>query len=486
MKNLKLTMDTQKYLSEQFSELPSNCIFNKGMTGCGGSYLELHSKRNSVILVPTIELVKNKTEEGIQPVYSAVKDAVIKKYLESDIPYKKIIGTYDSITRIVKLLDPKQYFILIDEYHVLFNSYVFRDEAIKNVLNNYKVFNAFCFMSATPLEDLCILKELEDIDRVTLEWKDSVPVKIDIIDTYFTTNELFNLFDRESSKVNWHIFLNSVGTIRQIVPKLDDSYKVVCSAVNKKKSTIRLNYGTTLDTPKKYNFYTSCSFEGCDIYDKYGKTVIICDTSIATTILDISTLIRQICGRLRDSIYKDQVTLILNTHKHRYANVSPSEFKEFVDNNILDGKRCEEQFNNFSLRDQLLERRKYSPETYNSFYANMYDNKIFYDDNLRRMDEYNYKLVSEIYNNSISVIKACKENNLLPESKPTKGEYWIKEKLINKEYTYEELEHTFKPIFEELGLEWSKQISIDTYFPSYTKKRKVINGVKHTIYWFEK
>lgn len=486
MKNLKLTMDTQKYLSEQFSELPSNCIFNKGMTGCGGSYLELHSKRNSVILVPTIELVKNKTEEGIQPVYSAIKDTAIKKYLDSTVPYKKIIGTYDSITRIIKLLDPKQYFLLIDEYHVLFNSYVFRDEAIKNVLNNYKAFNAFCFMSATPLEDLCILKELEDIDRVTLEWKDSTPVKIDIIDTYFTTNELFNLFGRESSKVNWHIFLNSVGTIRQIVPKLDNSYKVVCSAINRKKSTIRLNYGTTLDAPKKYNFYTSCSFEGCDIYDKYGKTVIICDTSIATTILDISTLIRQICGRLRDSIYKDQVTLILNTHKHRYANVSSSEFKEFVDNNILDGKRCEEQFNNFSLRDQLLERRKYSPETYNSFYANMYDNKIFYDDNLRRMDEYNYKLVSEIYNNSISVIKACKENNLLPESKSTKGEYWVKEKLINKEYTYEELENTFKPIFEELGLEWSCKTSIDTYFPSYTKKRKVINGVKHTVYWFEK
>ena len=486
MKNLKLTMDTQKYLSEQFSELPSNCIFNKGMTGCGGSYLELHSKRNSVILVPTIELVKNKTEEGIQPVHSAIKDAAIKKYLDSNVPYKKIIGTYDSITRIIKLLDPKQYFLLVDEYHVLFNSYVFRDEAIKNVLNNYKVFNAFCFMSATPLEDLCILKELEDIDRVTLEWKDSVPVKIDIIDTYFTTNELFNLFDREFSKVNWHIFLNSVGTIRQIVPKLDDSYKVVCSAINKKKSTIKLNYGTTLDAPKKYNFYTSCSFEGCDIYDKYGKTVIICDTSIATTILDISTLIRQICGRLRDSIYKDQVTLILNTHKHRYASISPSEFKKFVDNNILDGKRCEEQFNNFSLRDQLLEKRKYSPETYNSFYANMYDNKIFYDDNLRRMDEYNYKLVSEIYNNSISVIKACKESNLLPESKPTKGERWIKEKLINKEYTYEELENTFKPVFEELGLEWSCKTSIDTYFPSYTKKRKVINGIKHTVYWFEK
>lgn len=486
MKNLKLTADTVKYLSEVISELPSNCIFNKGMTGCGGSYLELHSKRNSVILVPTIELVKNKTEAGIQPIYGAIKDSAIKQYLNSDVPYKKILGTYDSIIRIIKLLNPKEYFLLIDEYHVLFNSYVFRDEAIKNVLNHYKDFNSFCFMSATPLEDLCILKELEDIDRVTLEWKNSTPVKINIVDTYFTTNELFNLFENESSKVNWHIFLNSVGTIRQIVPKLDDSYKVVCSAINKKKTTVKLNYGSTLDAPKKYNFYTSCSFEGCDIYDKYGKTVIVCDTNIATTILDISTLIRQICGRLRDSIYKDQVILILNTHKHRYAGISPAEFQQFVNNNVQDGKRCEEQFQNFSLRDQMLERRKYSPETYNSFYANMYEGNIFYDDNLRRMDEYNYKLVSEIYNSSISVMKVCSEHALLPEAKPTKGEAWVKEHLVAKEYTYEELEATFTPIFEDLGLDWSKQISIDLYFPFYTKKRKTINGVKHTVYWFDK
>lgn len=482
MKTLTITLDKQDYLSTHFDFLPSNCIFNKGMTGCGGSYLELHSKRNSIILVPTIELVKNKAEEGIQPVYSAIKDVVIKNYLNSSVSYKKLIGTYDSISRLIKLINPKEYFLLIDEYHVLFNSYVFRDAAIKEVLNHFRDFQAFCFMSATPLEDLCILKELEDIDQVTIKWTNSVPVKINVIDTYFTTNELLHLFEHETG--NWHIFLNSVNTIRQIVPKLDAPYKVVCSSINKKKAQVKLNYGTTLDKPQKYNFYTSCSFEGCDIYDKYGKTVIICDTNIATTILDISTLIRQICGRLRDSIYKDQVTLILNTSKHRYAGITPESFKESVIQNIADGKLCEEQFKAFSLREKNLELRKYSPETYNSFYANCYNRSIFYDDNLRRMDEYNYKLVSEIYNNSISVMKVCENKGLLPEQKETKGESWIKEKLLSKEYTYEELEATFKPVFESVGLEWSMKTSIDEFFPSYTKKRKVIKGKKHTIYKF--
>ena len=200
-----INVDKPGYLSDFFEFLPSNCILNKGLTGCGGSYLELHSKRNSVILVPTIELVKNKTEEGIQPIYGGVKDSAIKKYLTSSIPYKKIIGTYDSIKRIINLLNPKDYFLLIDEYHILFNSYVFRESAIKDVLNHYTDFNEFCFMSATPLNDLCILKELEHLDQVTITWPNAVPVKIDIIDTYFTTNELFKLFTQQPNG-NWHIF----------------------------------------------------------------------------------------------------------------------------------------------------------------------------------------------------------------------------------------------------------------------------------------
>lgn len=95
------------------------------------------------------------------------------------------------------------------------------------------------------------------------------------------------------------------------------------------------------------------------------------------------------------------------------------------------------------------------------------------------------------------VQEAIKTNNITPLVEASK---WYKifklsneevflhlksDLLLNQEYTYEELENTFKPIFEELGLEWSYKNSIDKYFPSYTKKRKVINGIKHTVYRFE-
>jgi len=43
---------TSKFLSDEFSKIPSRCLFNKGITGCGGTTLEIESKRNSIILVP--------------------------------------------------------------------------------------------------------------------------------------------------------------------------------------------------------------------------------------------------------------------------------------------------------------------------------------------------------------------------------------------------------------------------------------------------
>lgn len=93
------------YLSELWDKLPSNVLLNKGVTGCGGTYVELNSKRNSVILVPTIELAKNKEKDDYLVVYGKVEDYKIVNYLNSDIKYKKIIGTYDCLTRLLYLLD---------------------------------------------------------------------------------------------------------------------------------------------------------------------------------------------------------------------------------------------------------------------------------------------------------------------------------------------------------------------------------------------
>lgn len=162
-----------KFLSDEFSKLPSKCLFNKGITGCGGTTLEIESKRNSIILVPNINLVLNKCAvyKNLIGVYGDVSEAELSDALQSRVRYKKIMGTYDSLPKILNVLGDSayNYFLLIDEYHILFNSYSFRYKPIKFILDTYTKFKDYCFMTATPLEDFNILDEIKELPHITLE-----------------------------------------------------------------------------------------------------------------------------------------------------------------------------------------------------------------------------------------------------------------------------------------------------------------------------
>ena len=46
----------------QMEDLPQNCIFNKVVTGCGGTTIVLFNERDYIIAVPTTELITNKTK----------------------------------------------------------------------------------------------------------------------------------------------------------------------------------------------------------------------------------------------------------------------------------------------------------------------------------------------------------------------------------------------------------------------------------------
>lgn len=65
-----------------------------------------------------------------------------------------MIGTYDCIVRFMSVVSNyDDYFLLVDEYHLLFNLYGYRDRAINGILHNFSKFKNFCFMTATPLRD---------------------------------------------------------------------------------------------------------------------------------------------------------------------------------------------------------------------------------------------------------------------------------------------------------------------------------------------
>ena len=475
-----------KFLSDFLDFIPSHKLINKGITGCGGTTVELESKRNSIILCPTCNLVESKSAQGYFGVTSKVNKSQIKNYLIKETKFKKIIATYDALPRLMETIpNYSEYFLLIDEYHLLFNDYSFRSDAILFVLNNFRKFKDWAFLTATPLKEEFILEELKDIDKVTYEWEGATKVNITIRDTCFIQKELINLIELYKDR-EIHIFLNSVSTIRNIINKLDtEDYRVVCSSTNKSKIT---NYSRITDKVKHLNFYTSCSFEGADIYSPNGICIILCDTNISTTILDISTKIRQVCGRLRDSKYKDQCILVLNTSNHRYAGTNKDDFLQEVEKCKFAGNNWCRIYNSSNEIDQDTLNRSYNKDTFATMYVRKYNERYFYDENLRKMDLYNYNLISEIYSDSISVLTECSNAGFTATITPslTKGVEWIKQEMLDRnkfEYTYQELENIFSPIFKEHNLKWDRTRSIKL-FPDYIKKQRQIKGNRFTYYIF--
>lgn len=461
IKEIKM-IEPYKYLGQLWVRLPNKCILNKGVTGCGGTTVELKSNRNSIILVPTVELVRNKTDlkNGIFGLSGDIKNTnIIKSYINSDFKYKKIICTYDSLPKLIGIIGEKiytDYFLLVDEYHIFFNYYSLRLEAIRNVLNAYSRFKRYCFMTATPLNDDTMLEELKHLRILNLTWETQVPVKITTIDKRYTIvtlkDEIFKCIS--NSTYNLHIFFNSVKTIAEVIKDLsltEDNYRIICS--KKSQKNYKLNFKTSKDSVERINFYTAACFEGVDIQDEIGKTIVISDSSIATTIHDISTLFVQICGRLRDSIYKDEVTFILNSGKHRYTT------KPDFDNSAKLGHIAVQEFNEKTgdNRELALRKLKQNPNLYNTEYVVWEDPNLIYDPNLRKVDEQNYHIVERVYNQGINVIKEIESQPSL-ESKRFVNlqETDVKTELDNildfkKIYTYDELSKILDNILIKKG-----------------------------------
>lgn len=129
--------------------------------------------------MPYVALVKNKTiyrkdDLSVLGVYEGVTEQEIIAYAQSHSPLK-IAVTYDSLPRTIKALqsigiDPyKDTFLLVDEWHVLFNSYSFRHRAIRELLATAARFDRATYMTATPIEREYMLEELRHLPTCEID-----------------------------------------------------------------------------------------------------------------------------------------------------------------------------------------------------------------------------------------------------------------------------------------------------------------------------
>ena len=415
------------YLADFMTELPVNCLFDKGRTGCGGTTIAIKNKLDTIIAMPYVNVIKNKQAQhkNLLGIYQGITDEEITDYLKTN-QIKKIAVTYDKLEYLIKLLNEqglnpyKDFFLLVDEWHILFNSYAFRKEAIKKVLRQSRKFEQVTYMTATPIEEEFILEELKGLPVKEVVWSNTVNVNIKPIVTNRPINAVCNLIDQAiNGKIfgNLHFFVNSVDFISETINKAGlqpEQVRIICSdnkspgrgrKTNQRKLGDSYKIASTLDDISLVNFYTSTCFEGSDIYDGNGRTIIVSDKNKSHTLLDISTLIIQICGRIRDSKYKTEVHHIFTETRYKEF-VTLDEFKASSLEQIKKSKDWLTDLNNMKdeNRDttiQLIE--KDNKSGLNEMYIFKLGDKLSLDENLIKLDIVNFKITKQLYNSRVTL-----------------------------------------------------------------------------------
>ena len=212
---------------------------------------------------------------------------------------------------------------------------------------------------------------------------------------------------------NYHIFLNSVQGISRIIRLAGlapEDCRIVCSVSeeaarqNREKLPPGFSIGSTTGPAKLFNFYTSTCFEGQDIYDVNGRTFIVSEKYRDHTKMDIQTSLLQICGRIRDSRYRTEITQLYAFSK--YKEVSREEFEAEINREVAQAEL------NAQAYDRLVgaERERFIKDFLpTSPYIGVDSNgRIVLDRNLANYEIVNYNIVNGIYRSQVNMVAALK------------------------------------------------------------------------------
>jgi len=255
---------------------------------------------------------------------------------------------------------------------------------------------------------------------------------------------------KENIQGNLHFFLNSVESIKKAIQKaglLPEQVKIVCRNCDENIKKLGADYAIEMpsDPIKKVNFYTSTAFEGCDIFDKFGRTYIVSEATKAHTLVDISTLFIQICGRIRDSKYNTEVFHIHSTTRYS-EDLTLDEFIARTKQTENTAVKLADDMNNVpeDSRAIVLSKIPYLNEQY----VRIENNLLFVDKNLVNLDIYNFKITKQIYKTSITLAEEYQKSGFGVSVKVVKNVESVAEKL--------EMNPKLKVSFEELFKEYAE------------------------------
>ena len=319
-------------------------IVNKTKTDVGGTYVAANCSSNYIIVCPFKDLVdsiaadKNNRYEVFK-CYGGVREYQFRKYIKNNTTYK-IAVTYDSLPKLIRWLSGTEgWKVLVDEYHLILEDMDFRYDAINGLMEEIQKFKYYSFLSATPIDLDFEIDFLKQLPHYKVQWNGVTkitPIRYKVTQLTKGLARFIQIFLDEGislpdingnvSKVEeLYIFINSVTSIKQIADTLKlnpDDVKICCADRIRNNKLLGEYQIESVSSPnKKINFFTKKCFQGCNLFTNNGLIIVASDAYKTQTLVDISTTMEQIAGRIRindeyQNIFRNVIVHLFSTNKN--------------------------------------------------------------------------------------------------------------------------------------------------------------------------
>lgn len=319
-------------------------IVNKTKTDVGGTYVAANCSSNYIIVCPFKDLVdsiaadKNNRYEVFK-CYGGVREYQFRKYIKNNTTYK-IAVTYDSLPKLIGWLSGTEgWKVLVDEYHLILEDMDFRYDAINGLMEEIQKFRHYSFLSATPIDLDFEIDFLKQLPHYKVQWNGVTkitPIRYKVTQLTKGLARFIQIFLDEGislpdingnvSKVEeLYIFINSVTSIKQIADTLKlnpDDVKICCADRIRNNKLLGEYQIESVSSPnKKINFFTKKCFQGCNLFTNNGLIIVASDAYRTQTLVDISTTMEQIAGRIRindeyQNIFRNVIVHLFSTNKN--------------------------------------------------------------------------------------------------------------------------------------------------------------------------
>lgn len=298
--------------------IPTNTILNKVMTGCGATWLEIHSERHSIIIEPNVPVIIGKKAQHnfLFAVYEGTTREDVKAYLAGEEDgYRKIITTPEGFDK--KVLPAmyelgiavyEEYFLLFDECEKPIQDVGYRGDIYLPVEDFFK-FKGKAMVSATPIipSDPRFEEQGFEMLRIVPTYDFCKNLKVVITNnTVRVLRKLLERYRKAGEKVC--IFFNSTDTTWSLIQtlKLQGRCKVFCSekSVRKLKREGFAEVSDNLTELAEVNFFTSRFYSAVDIKLDYQPNVIVLTDVFHApySMIDPQTEVVQAIGRFRNGV----------------------------------------------------------------------------------------------------------------------------------------------------------------------------------------